>query len=410
MLRNKLIQTIIYADLALIGLGATAVALTNQELKKYQQNTDSLSEKTVNIENELIAQNNFENKKTPSLEDILQENKVNMHYVLRDIETKQIPVLMFHNIDYRENRYTISPNNFRVLLEKLHENNFYSVTLQEYINADFAHIPIGKKPILFTFDDSTLGQFKIDDIGNICRNSAVGILNEFYENNDFGKGAVFYVSLGSQNNFQLPFYQDAHVTEKLRYLVDSPFEIGYHTHNHANNTQATKNNIKEQEIMLKAIFHHYLGDEYFNKMTQNQPNSFAHPFGATPQNDTVYQDLINRYDVVFRAWGGFSNHPLSRKFNEKEIPRRETTLQNIDYVINSINTYKITEDSKKYYSIKKSYEQNRFPNNDLLTLMPSITNTRIYEETDEFTIQNELKNKDSRIVIEDKLRGIRITN
>lgn len=269
----------------------------------------------------------------------------------RVFETARIPILMFHNFHDREDRYTVSPDNFRKLLFELYSNDFYSVDLGSFYKGDFSNVPVGKKPVLLTFDDAGRGQFVMNKDGSICGNSAVGILEEFYNSYDFGRGGVMFVSYGINNNFRLPFEQNKFASDKLKFLLDNGYDIGYHTVFHPNNTNASINNIFEQYFLSSASLYKLLGEDYFNKI---DITSYAHTFGAVPRNEEVFDYLCSLKDVIFDAWNGASRHPLSSSFDVYSVSRIETTYHNINKIINARNIYTVTPDTKLYYLFNNS--------------------------------------------------------
>jgi peptidoglycan/xylan/chitin deacetylase (PgdA/CDA1 family) len=297
------------------------------------------------LENKFNIKNNINYEFANSKNNI--ESVINMDNVFDEFENKKIPVLMFHNFGERENRYTISPDNFRKLLKDLYINDFYSVSLEEFYKGDFSDVPVGKKPVLLTFDDAGPGQFILKNDGSICENSAVGIMNEFYEVHDFGKPGVSFHSFGTRNDFRLPYMQDDLASEKMKMLLDMGYGLGYHTVNHPDNTNASKNNVFEQYKISTALFKYMLGDDF----DKQKIKSYAHPFGAVPQNSQVFNYMTEFYDVIFDAWGGQSSHPLSNNFNPHRVPRIEITYHTLGSVINRKDNYVVTPDTKQYYAL-----------------------------------------------------------
>jgi len=304
------------------------------------------------IENSSTEKNNFKsfnehNNSFKKMNDEIDSNfLITLDYekIFKEFQ-KKIPVLMFHNFDEKEDRYTINFNNFEKLLQELYYDNFYSVSLEEFIKGDFSNVPIGKKPILLTFDDAGTGQFLINKDYSINKNSAVGILEDFYKKNDFGKGGVFFISYGSKNDFQLPFKQQEFASYKLKFLINNGYDLAHHTVFHPNNENAIINNIFEQNTLSSALFH-YLLEEDYNKI---KVKAFAHPFGSVPKKKQVFDYLCENYDLIFNAWGGTSSHPLSNNFKNYEIPRIEITYQTKHLILNASNLYEVTPETKKFY-------------------------------------------------------------
>ena len=284
--------------------------------------------------------------KPDSLETRVESSLPDFDAVHRIFESTRVPVLMFHEFGEREDRYTVSPRNFERILYDLYVNDFYSVSLDEFVSGDFSSVPVGKKPVLLTFDDAPESQFRINNDGSVCSRSAVGVMESFYDEYDFGRGGVFFVSYGSYNKFRLPFAQNDFVSDKLKFLIDNGYDVAYHTVFHNNNTGASMNNIFEQNVVSSALFHKFLGEEYFDKVS----SSFAHPFGASPSNGVVFDYLASSYESVFDAWGGASKHPLSSGFDVKRITRIEITHQTLNSLVLGLrNTYRVTPETEKFY-------------------------------------------------------------
>lgn len=68
--------------------------------------------------------------------------------------SKEVSILMYHHIDYQENRYAITPDNFSKQLAALKKKGFHTISCDMLL----AHITKGQKlpqkPILITFDDA----------------------------------------------------------------------------------------------------------------------------------------------------------------------------------------------------------------------------------------------------------------
>jgi len=276
-------------------------------------------------------------------------NTVNIRTVEHKINSSRIPILMLHKIGVPEDRYTISPKDFRRILGMLHDNNYYLLNLEKFTSGDFSGIPTGKKPILLTFDDAGEGQFYMKKDSVPDSDCAVGILNHYEkEYPEFGHGAVFFISYSNdKHEFREPFLEKGKSEEKLRYLFDNGYDLGYHTPFHSDNTNATKNDIDEQSMILDALFFKSLGPENYEKLEK----AYAHPFGAKPKDNEVYDYLCSEYKLVFDAWGGESRLPGSKNFNPEKIPRIETHMDNIESVIHNKSNYKISRQDSLYYKL-----------------------------------------------------------
>jgi peptidoglycan/xylan/chitin deacetylase (PgdA/CDA1 family) len=148
---------------------------------------------------------------------------------IRPNELGMVMIMEYHRIADSEGSFTRSINNFKNDLETLYAKGYrlarYSDFLSGHINT-----PAGTTPIIFTFDDSTVSQFRYIEAGGkkvIDPNCAVGIMEAFYHKHpDFGCTAVFSY---------LPslFEQEGTGKEKVQYLATHGFEFADHTVDHA---------------------------------------------------------------------------------------------------------------------------------------------------------------------------------
>ncbi len=304
-----------------------------------------------NLEYEIATSTTVEKQiPLPSREE--RKDNLFLNYNLEDLEqrinTKQIPVLMFHEIGKPENRYRVSPSNFRGILDDLRHDNYFLVTLEEFKKGDFSRVPVGRKPLLLTFDDASKGQFEyIPGTREIDPNSAIGILEDYKAKHpDFGSGAVFFISYSEDDHkFRKPFVQDGKAQDKLEFLLENEYDIGWHAPYHNNNTNATRQDIANQVFKLNAFL-------YYNtkgRIEEQSVKSYAHPFGAVPRNYDAMNELKENFDLIFNAWGGKSKHPLSENFDVSSIPRIEMHTNNTNLVLGKQNAYKVESGDRFFY-------------------------------------------------------------
>lgn len=244
-----------------------------------------------------------------------------------------IPILMYHKVGRPENRYTVSEERLETQLETLYENNYYCVSLDDYLEADFDDIPSGKKPFVITFDDAAPSQFQLTDQGRPDTSTAAGILEQsFEEYEDFGKGGTFYVSYaGDNHDFRHAFGGDE--STKLSWLQENGYTVGYHTPYHEDNEHADPGDIDEQTTILHALI-----DDATSEPVRKH---YAHPFGARPEG-VAMDSLESTYTSIVDAWGGFAPHPRSPRFDQHSIPRVETNAKTFPIIIDR-ETYTVDE-------------------------------------------------------------------
>ena len=240
-------------------------------------------------------------------------------------DDENIPILMYHKIGRPENRYTVSASRLERQLETLHDNDFYCVSLDDYLEADFDHVPSGKKPVVLTFDDAAPSQFQFNEAGEPSEKSAVGVLEDVFEAyDDFGGKATFYVSYAGDNHrFRHPF--GGREEDKLAFLEEHGYTVGYHTPFHSDNETASPHDIDKQTTILHALIR--------DNEAEPARRHYAHPFGAIPRNQGASKALKKEYTSIVEAWGGFAPHPKSPSFERYSIPRIETNAETFDSIL-----------------------------------------------------------------------------
>ncbi|MBX3068925.1 MAG: polysaccharide deacetylase family protein [Thermomicrobiales bacterium] len=156
-------------------------------------------------------------------------------------ELGYVPVLMYHNIvteygpDEEGDVLFRTVDEFIGDLQWLYDNNFYVITLEDYVTNNIS-APAGKHPVVLVFDDSRPSQFYYDVAADGSKtldpNSAIAILEEFFNTHPgFGRTAVFAVlpihCFDYEEPSQTPFCQ-----EKLQWLVNNGYEVANHTWDH----------------------------------------------------------------------------------------------------------------------------------------------------------------------------------
>jgi peptidoglycan/xylan/chitin deacetylase (PgdA/CDA1 family) len=229
-------------------------------------------------------------------------------------------ILEYHKIDYPENRWTRTPENFRRDLETLYSKGYRAVNLGDFLDRRIK-TPRGTTPVVFTFDDSSPGQFRYVD-GNggltIDAKSAVGILDQFSrEHPDFGRAATFFVLPGASKPNRL-FNQPEFEGKKLQYLVSQGYEIGNHTLWHANlgkyDEATVRTQIAEAQQWIQRLVPDY------------RIRTIALPHGVYPKNvDWALRGSAKgtsySHDAILMVAGGPAMSPFDRRFEPTRLPR-----------------------------------------------------------------------------------------
>jgi Predicted xylanase/chitin deacetylase len=237
-------------------------------------------------------------------------------------ESGRIMIVMFHNFveSYKsgDKYYTTTFDTFRGLLGNLYDSDYRLINLNDYLDNNIK-TAAGYKPIIFTFDDGTPGQFNlVEENGNVTANrqSAVGIMEEFYKTHpDFGLAGTFFVNLGDNT-----FTGKGTVADRLKYLVDEGFEIGNHTYTHIN-----LKNTKDSATIQKEIG----GNQ--KKMYELIPGykfkTFSLPYGL-PSKDLqqyvakgIYEGVEYENQGIMEVGWDPAQAPSNVKYNPLSIHR-----------------------------------------------------------------------------------------
>jgi hypothetical protein len=192
-------------------------------------------------------------------------------------------------------------------------------------------LPAGTSPVVFSIDDSSLGQFYLQDDGSIDPNSMVGMWEAFQRENPGWDGGATWCVLPAAD-YPSNFFGERPRTEveravreeriqwKVDYLIRNGHEICNHTLYHARLDRAT-DDLQVQEWIGRGedSVRVYLPEDY-------DVVTFALPLGMWPKNRDlaktgVYKDREYSYDAVLEVTGGPSDSPFSVEFDPFAIPR-----------------------------------------------------------------------------------------
>ncbi len=248
----------------------------------------------------------------------------------------QVLVLAYHLIAEPEDRWQRTPANFRADLERLWAAGYYPINLRDLAAGDLGMVPMGKRPVVLTFDDSSLEQFRLVPDGTVDPNSAVGILLDFHQAHpaDWPLRATFFVLLDVDAPERILFGQPELAQQKLEMLVNWGMEVGSHTMSHANLAESSAEEVKRQLALSQARLEELLpGYEVV---------SLSVPFGVYPQDERLlvgglYESELYTYKAAVEVSGGLAPSPHSPDFDPYHIPRVQATQDELDYWLNYAN-------------------------------------------------------------------------
>lgn len=249
--------------------------------------------------------------------------------VFQPNEAGEIPVVMFHNFieayeANTEKEFTTTFAEFEALLETLYNEGYRLISMEEFIDFNIS-VPAGTKPMVFTFDDGTPGQFNLireDGVLKVNPKSATGIMKTFNEKHpDFGLKGIFYVNMDKGDN---TFLGEGTLKERFEILQSLGLELGTHTWGHMNFSDAKNNSAQRiQEALGKNQ----------EKAEEILPGlrfySLALPYGSVPADKSLtkylqsgeYNGILYNNETIFAVGANPTVSPISIKYNSQYISR-----------------------------------------------------------------------------------------
>lgn len=280
-----------------------------------------------------------------SEENAAPDNRTHPDDNTRRVLAAGIPIMMYHKMDRSEayNRYNINPDEFRTQLQRLYDEGFTLISIEDFVNKDLSSVPAGRKPAVMTFDDSEKSQFSyleergrvvLDDDGNpvLDPDCAFAILRDFYtQHPDFGKKATFFVDFVDNKTYerQAPFGQEGYEGLKINRLLKEGMFVGDHTYNHIRMASSSREKIAEEISVSMEKLRKYLGEDI------SQVDVMAYPYGSLPSGvdssilSVTHEGRTYSFIAAMHAWGGCA-YPYSKIY---EIPRIETNRETFDRFI-----------------------------------------------------------------------------
>lgn len=261
----------------------------------------------------------------------------------------RVPILEYHLVSDKDTRWGRSVEHFRRDLELLYQRGYRPVTVAQFIDGKY-DIPSGMTPVVFTFDDSSPGQFRyIEKNGTLEVDpaSAVGIWLDFHRAHpDWGKRATFCLLPGAAAGHA--FFGDRGIEgqksawrlQKVKFLAEQGFELCNHTLWHANLAKYSDAVVQEQ--IARGVL------AIDSAVAGYKVRTFALPLGIWPKNRALAksgvwrnpkngQEVRYNFDAILEVSGPAAHNPTSAKFNPLSLPRiqimgteLEKTLDDLD--------------------------------------------------------------------------------
>lgn len=230
-----------------------------------------------NENSELIV--TFSKRTTPTTDDY---RKYNVD------ELGVVPIMMYHGIENIENNkytggnvdkdgYNRTVEAFKTDLDMYYQKGYRMIRLIDYINGSI-NVPIGKSPIVLTFDDGNKNNMNIlglDKDGKLIidSNCAVGILESFKKKYpDYNVTATFFLT---DTLFSQPKYNN----DILKWLVNNGYDIGNHTLGHVNFYKVDETATQKDVAYMYQKFDEIIPNKYIKvvALPYGSPGSTTHP-------------------------------------------------------------------------------------------------------------------------------------
>lgn len=245
-------------------------------------------------------------------------------------EMGKIAVITYHQIGNIDTFLVRKRSRFKEDLRLLKKEGFYPVKVSDFMRGIFP-VPRGLKPVIISFDDSSISQFEMDKDGNISLDSAVGVMEEFKrENPDYPLTAIFFVSA---NTF---FGQPNLIKKKMEFLIQNNYEIGNHTFTHLN-FRFFPTRVTEQIAFCQRDLYKFLPYTMY---------AMATPYGSFPPEryeSTLIEGSAGKSfyknEIVFDYSNGLSFSPFDVRFDRFRVHRIHGHEQSIQKLIKDLDSY-----------------------------------------------------------------------
>lgn len=266
-----------------------------------------------------------------------------------------VPVLMYHTFTSNpENvtEWTRTLNGFRDQLQQLYDLGFTTISMRDLLE-NRIDVPLGRHPIVLTFDDSSASQFLIDQQpdGTITPrpNSAVGVMEAFFASHpDFGHSAMFAVvpnyCFADADIDALNAYSSCDA--KIGWLVNHGYEIANHTLDHTNlGTVDIEGFVHEVGGTIEWIDQRVSGPANLSRV-------LVLPYGGRAPRGSRVSEAMNgwfRYDgndytldAIVDVSGGPMYSPSSTWFKPGRISRINSDPASFDYLVHALTSGNVT--------------------------------------------------------------------
>ena len=240
-------------------------------------------------------------------------------------ELGRIPIVMYHNIgkDPKDTKLSRTVASFNRDLNLMYKDNWYPINLSQILD-DSIDVPAGKKPIVITFDDAWVSQFRLIDAGSSLKldpNCAVGLMESFVKAHPDWKLRATFFALPKQAFKVDVFDQPGLGPQKLKYLTDNGMEIGNHSTVHGSFAKYDAGRVQKELGGAQALLSAALPGIKIR--------SVALPFGVYPRDKKVWPYLLKgsygnasyQYEAALLAAWQPNPSPSSKDYKAIQLQR-----------------------------------------------------------------------------------------
>jgi hypothetical protein len=245
-------------------------------------------------------------------------------------ELGEIMVLEYHRLGQNEGEWVRRPENFQRDLQTLYDRGYRPVLMRDVVRGHI-DVPAGTTPVVFTIDDSSLGQFYLLEDGSIDPNTMMGMWDRFRQQNPTWRyGAVWCILPGAEHpsNFfgerptrEVPRAErESRIRRKMQHIADNDHEACNHTMWHARLDRYEDAFVQDQIGSGQDSIKAFLPEGY-------EIVTFALPLGMWPKNRALawqgtYRDgRTYRNLAVLEVSGGPNASPFDTRFDPRSIKR-----------------------------------------------------------------------------------------
>jgi hypothetical protein len=246
-------------------------------------------------------------------------------------ELGRILVLEYHRLGQNEGEWIRRPENFRADLQRLYEGGYRPVLMRDVAEGNI-DIPRGTSPVVFTIDDSSLGQFYLLEDGGIDPNSMMGMWEAFRRENPGWEGGAVWCILpaadhpsnffGERPSREVPREErERRIRQKMDHIVQNGHEVCNHTLYHARLDRARDDRQAQDWIGIgQDSIAAYLPEDY-------EIVTFALPLGMWPRNRELawrgtYRDgKTYQHTSILEVTGGPQVSPFHREYDPRSVNR-----------------------------------------------------------------------------------------